>query len=65
MVMIDWDRYNVDTLPVCDGKSIDAIRVVFPHGKHREGLAVGEKVKEKATSYTCRQPIPLLTVMMI
>lgn len=47
VVMIDWDRYNVDNLPVCDGKSIDAIRVVFPHGKHREGLAVGEKVKEK------------------
>ena len=47
VVMIDWDRYNVDHLPVCDGKSIDAIRVVFPHGKHREGLAVGEKVKVK------------------
>ena len=47
VVMIDWDRYNVDNLPFCDGKSIDAIRVVFPHGKHREGLAVGEKVKAK------------------
>ena len=47
VVMIDWDRYNVDHLPVCDGKSIDAIRVVFPHGKHREGLAVGEKIKAK------------------
>ena len=47
VVMIDWDRYNLENLPVCDGKSIDAIRVVFPHGKHREGLAVGEKVKAK------------------
>lgn len=47
VVMIDWDRYNVDNLPFCDGKSIDAIRVVFPHGKHREGLAVGEKITAK------------------
>lgn len=47
VVMIDWDRYNVDKLPVFDGKSIDAIRVVFPHGKHREGLAVGEKITAK------------------
>lgn len=47
VVMIDWDRYNVDNLPVCDGKSIDAIRVVFPHGKHKEGIAVGERIKQK------------------
>ena len=33
VVMIDWDRYNTDNLPPYDGKSIDAIRVVFPHGK--------------------------------
>lgn len=47
VVMIDWDRYNLDNLPVCDGKSIDAIRVVFPQTKFREGIAVGKKVKEK------------------
>ena len=47
VVMIDWDRYNLENLPDYDGKSIDAIRVVFPHGKHREGLAVGEKIKAK------------------
>lgn len=46
-VMIDWDRYDLDTLPVYDGKTIDAIRVVFPHGKHREGVEVGRKIKEK------------------
>lgn len=45
--MIDWDRYDLDNLPVCDGKTIDAIRVVFPHGKHREGVEVGRRVKEK------------------
>lgn len=47
VAMIDWDRYDVDHLPPCDGKSIDAVRVVFPHGKHREGLAVAERVREK------------------
>lgn len=45
--MIDWDRYDIDNLPPYDGKSIDAIRVVFPHGKHVEGIAVGKKIKEK------------------
>ncbi len=46
-VMIDWDRYDLDTLPPCDGRSIDAVRVVFPHGKHREGMEVGRQIKEK------------------
>jgi len=45
--MIDWDRYDVDALPPYDGKSIDAIRVVFPYGKHREGIAVGRKIQDK------------------
>ncbi|MGN0131723.1 MAG: hypothetical protein ACI4AA_04720 [Lachnospiraceae bacterium] len=47
VAMIDWDRYDLNYLPVCDGKSIDAIRVVFPYEKYREGIAVGEKIKEK------------------
>lgn len=47
VAMIDWDRYDLGYLPVCDGKSIDAVRVVFPYEKYREGIAVGEKIKEK------------------
>ena len=47
VVMIDWDRYDVDTLPEYDGKSIDAVRVVFPYGKHKEGIAVGRKIQQK------------------
>lgn len=47
VVMIDWDRYDLDFLPEYDGKTIDAIRVVFPHGKHKEGIAVGKKIREK------------------
>jgi len=46
-VMIDWDRYDVDSLKPYDGESIDAIRVVFPHGKYIEGMAVGEKIMSK------------------
>ncbi len=47
VVMIDWDRYDVNNLPYCDGHSIDAIRVVFPHGKHREGITVGKELQKK------------------
>lgn len=45
--MIDWDRYDPECLPLCDGKSLDAIRVVFPRGKHREGVEVGRKIADK------------------
>lgn len=47
VVMIDWDRYDLNNLPERDGKSIDAIRVVFPYGKHKEGVAVGQEIKSK------------------
>lgn len=47
VAMIDWNRYDVSTLPQYDGKSIDAIRVVFPHGKAKEGVAVGKAIQEK------------------
>ena len=46
-VMIDWDRYDLDNLPLYDGRSINAVRVVFPHGKHSEGMEVGRQIKEK------------------
>ncbi|HBL40762.1 MAG TPA: hypothetical protein DDY98_04020 [Ruminococcaceae bacterium] len=47
VAMIDWDRYNLDNLPPYDGKSIDAIRVVFPCNKFREGIALGKVIKAK------------------
>lgn len=47
VAMIDWNRYDVNNLPSYDGLSINAIRVVFPHGKHKEGIAVGQKIKDK------------------
>lgn len=47
VAMIDWDRYDLEQLPEYDGKSIDAIRVVFPKNKFREGIALGKKIEEK------------------
>lgn len=47
VAMIDWNRYAVDALPECDGRTLDAIRVVFPHGKQKEGIEVGRKIAEK------------------
>lgn len=45
--MIDWDRYDLSYLPPYDGRSIDAIRVVFPHGRHKEGMEVARGIREK------------------
>lgn len=47
VAMIDWDRYDLEYLPQCDGKTLDAIRVVFPYGKHKEGISVGKQIAEK------------------
>lgn len=47
VAMIDYNRYDDSVLPECDGKSIDAIRVVFPHGKHDEGIAIGNRIAKK------------------
>lgn len=47
VAMIDWNRYNLNSLPVCNHRSIDAIRVVFPQHKYREGIALGTIIKEK------------------
>lgn len=47
VAMIDWDRYDLSLLPEYDGRSIDAIRVVFPYKHFREGIALGEIIKAK------------------
>lgn len=47
VAMIDWDRYNLDNLPVCDHKSIDAIRIVFPQQKYKEGIELSQKITER------------------
>ena len=47
VAMIDWNRYDVTNLPPYDGRSIDAVRVVFPHEHYREGIAVGAAVQKK------------------
>ena len=47
VAMIDWDRYDDSVLPPYDGKSIDAVRVVFPIGRHKEGIEIGLRIREK------------------
>ena len=47
VAMIDYNRYDDSALPQYDGKSLDAVRVVFPHGKHEEGIKIGERIKQK------------------
>lgn len=47
VAMIDYNRYDDSVLPECDGKSLDAIRVVFPHGKHDEGIGIGNRIAQK------------------
>lgn len=47
LAMLDMYHYPVDTLPPCDGKSIDAIRVTFPEHRMEQGISVGKKVHEK------------------
>lgn len=47
VAMIDWNRYDLNYLPEYDGKSIDAIRVVFPYGRHREAVEIGKAIKTK------------------
>ncbi|MCI7784168.1 MAG: aldolase catalytic domain-containing protein [Succinivibrio sp.] len=54
VAMVDFDRYNVDNLPENDGSSIDAIRVVFPRGKAREGLDLAIKIREKGYRIFCQ-----------
>lgn len=47
VAMIDWDRYDLEQLPVCDGESIDAIRIVFPQAHFKEGIALGKIIDDK------------------
>ncbi len=54
VVMIDYNRYDLSNLPQNDGKSIDAIRVVFPRGKAKEGLEVARRIREKGYRIFCQ-----------
>lgn len=47
VAMIDYNRYDVEQLSPYDGKSIDAIRVVFPRGKVGDAIAIGERIRKK------------------
>jgi len=46
-VMIDWDRYDLNALPIHGTEAIDTIRMVFPHGKQKPALSLARKIPEK------------------
>ena len=45
-LMIDWDRYDLSQLPPYSGRGADAIRMVFPHGRSSEAIALSRKIVE-------------------
>ncbi len=47
VVMIDYNRYDLSQLPDNDGKSIDAIRVVFPKDHIDDGMKLAEVIRKK------------------
>ncbi|MBQ7667777.1 MAG: aldolase catalytic domain-containing protein [Clostridia bacterium] len=47
VAMIDYNRYDVNNLPMCDTSVIDAIRIVFPCDKVDEGLSLVTPIREK------------------
>lgn len=47
VAMIDYNRYDCSQLTPYDGKTIDAIRVVFPRGKVKEGAELVKVIREK------------------
>lgn len=46
-LMIDWNMYDLNLLSYYDGKSADAIRVVFPYDKYNEGIEVAKEILKK------------------
>ncbi|MBO4633523.1 MAG: aldolase catalytic domain-containing protein, partial [Lentisphaeria bacterium] len=45
-LMIDWDRYDLSKLPPYSGRGADVIRMVFPHGRSTEAIALSRKIIE-------------------
>lgn len=71
--MIDWNRYNTDNLSPYAGGTINAVRVVFPHGKLKEAISIGKVIREKGykvlfqaantLAYSCGDLIELANAM--
>ena len=54
LAMADVLQFKPEDLTPYDGRSIDAIRVVFPRGKASEGLEVARKIREKGYRIFCQ-----------
>ena len=47
VAMMNYGEYNMNNLPVCDGNSIDGIRVAFHKKNIFEALSICKQIKEK------------------
>lgn len=47
LVMMDWDRYDLDLLPEQKNTNISGIRLVFPKSKYKEALKLSHKIINK------------------
>lgn len=47
VLMMDYGRYDLKNLPDYNGKSADAIRVVFPKEKFKEAVEFSKQIKDK------------------
>jgi 4-hydroxy 2-oxovalerate aldolase len=54
LAMIDWNRYDLKNLDENNGKSISAIRIVFPRGKALNAAELGAVIKSNGYGF-CMQ----------
>ncbi|MDE7433121.1 MAG: hypothetical protein K2N34_14575, partial [Lachnospiraceae bacterium] len=47
VALVDVGRFNVDSLPENDGRSIDGIRICFKKGEQKEALKYANNIKKK------------------
>ncbi len=45
--MVNYGEYDLDTLPVCNGKTIDGIRLAFHKKDRKAAMLYGQKIMEK------------------
>ena len=65
VAMIDWDRYDTEQLPPCDGASIDAIRSYSRMENIKKALLLQRNYVQKGIVYSCKQRIRWRTAMQI
>lgn len=47
VALVDYGRYDIEKLPVCDGKTIDGIRICFKKGEEQSVIEYAGEIKKK------------------